>query len=102
MDGNCAMAPPGFLQLYVIRVPIGTTAVSSVYALLQHKTQETYEELLRAVIERCHHIGQYPDPTTVIVDFEQAIIQALSTELGSDTSTRRCFYHLTQGTWRKI
>ena len=33
VDGNFAMAPRGFLQLYVIRVPLGNTAVSTVYML---------------------------------------------------------------------
>ena len=38
MDGNFTMAPPGFLQLYVIRVPLGSTTVGIAYALLQRKT----------------------------------------------------------------
>ena len=29
MDGNHAVAPPGFCQLYVIRCPLGNTAVST-------------------------------------------------------------------------
>jgi len=41
MDGNFAMAPPGFLQLYVIRVPLGSTTVGLAYALLQRKTHDT-------------------------------------------------------------
>lgn len=39
MDGNFAMAPEIFQQLYVIRVPLGETAVSCVYAFLSGKSQ---------------------------------------------------------------
>lgn len=38
MDGNFAMSPPQFEQLYVIRAPLGDSAVSCVYALLSGKT----------------------------------------------------------------
>lgn len=102
MDGNYAMAPQDFLQLYVIRVPIGNTAVSTVFACLQTKTQDTYEILLQAVMDHCHEIELYPDPTTIIVDFEQAVIQAISNVFGPETHTQGCFYHLTQSTWQKI
>ena len=102
MDGNFSMAPSGFLQLYIIRVPFGEITLSTVYALLQDKSQDTYEELLSAVIDRCHELELLPDPATIIVDFEQAAIPAISVVLGPDTTTQGCFYHLTQSTWRKI
>ena len=63
MDGNFKMAPRGFLQLHVIRVPLGTTAVPTLYMLLQKKKQATYEEMFRAIIDKCHSINLYPDPT---------------------------------------
>ena len=78
MDGNYAMSSQGFLQLYVISAPIGNTAVSTLSACLQNKTQDTYETLLQAVMDRCHEIDLYPDPTTIIVDFEQATTQAVN------------------------
>ena len=34
MDGNFAMAPPLFQQLYIITAPVGESAVTCVYALL--------------------------------------------------------------------
>ena len=52
MDGNFKMAPKHFMQLYVIRVLLGETAVSTVYALLERKTQETYEKLLQAIMDK--------------------------------------------------
>jgi hypothetical protein len=49
MDGNFAMAPANFSQLYVIRVPLGDSggSVSAAYAILQRKSESTYESLLQ-------------------------------------------------------
>ena len=102
MDGNFAMAPKVFQQLYVIRVPLGDTAVSCAYALLSHKTRDCYEEMLQAILDRCETLGFTPDPTTVVTDFELATIQATNSILGHHVSTQGCFFHLTQSTWRKI
>ena len=49
MDGNFKMAPTGFLQLYVIRVPLGSTAVSVVFYLLEKKSKATYITLFNAI-----------------------------------------------------
>ena len=102
MDGNFAMAPRHFLQLYIIRVPLGNTAVTTVYALLQRKTQETYQDLIQIVLDHCARLDLYPDPITVLCDFEQAVISAVRVVLGEHVQVRGCFYHLTQSTWRKI
>lgn len=102
MDGTFEVAPLLFQQLFVIRVPLGSQAVSCVYALLPNKTQQTYEAMLTALIEYCSGLGFQPDPTTVITDFELAIINALRTVFGMNIQIHGCFYHLTQSTWRKI
>ena len=62
--------------MMVIHVPLGDTAVSVVYAFLQHKTQDTYEELFKAVLEKCAEY-LYLNPLTVMFDFEQATLQAI-------------------------
>ncbi|KAG7174250.1 putative MULE transposase domain-containing protein 2 [Homarus americanus] len=102
MDGNFAMDPPKFMQLFVIRVPLGDTAVSVVYAILQRNTQDTYEELLKAVLDKCSVYFLCPDPSTVMLDFEQAIHQAITAVLGTEVTCHGCFYHSTQASWRKI
>ncbi len=43
MDGNFALAPKLFSQLYVIRVEINKNFTTAVYILLQNKTLATYE-----------------------------------------------------------
>ena len=34
------MAPPKLMQLFIIRVPLGSTVVSVVYSFLQRKNQD--------------------------------------------------------------
>ncbi|KAL8574346.1 hypothetical protein ACOMHN_057338 [Nucella lapillus] len=102
MDGNHAVAPEHFWQLYVICCPLGDTAVSTVYALLQRKSQATYELLLQAIVDKCRLLHMEPDPSTIVIDFEQAMMRAILAVLGDHITVQGCFYHLTQTTWRKI
>ena len=102
MDGNYAMAPEIFQQLYIIRVPLGETAVSCVYAFLSGKSQNVYEEMLQSIVDGCERLGFTPDPTEIVLDFEKAAMQAVSSILGPHVATKGCFFHLTQSTWRKI
>jgi len=101
MDGN-HVAPHGFCQLYIIRCPLGNTAVSAIYALLQRKSQHTYENLLRAIVGNCSCLQHQPDPLTVVIDFESAMMRALKAVFGDHIAVQGCFYHLTQFTWRKL
>ena len=70
MDGNHTVAPTGFCQLYVIRCPLGNTARSMLYALLQRQSQETYDNLLHAIVDKCSELHHDLDPTTLFIDFE--------------------------------
>ena len=102
IDGNFAMTPRGFSQLYVIRVALGSTAVSVVYALLQNKSQQCHTDFFQAVMDYCAEKELFPSPATVMCDFEKAVIRAVEIVLGADVKIQGCFYHLTQATWRKI
>lgn len=102
MDGNFAMAPNIFKQIYVIRVPFGDTAVTSVYALLPNKTRATYEELFQAIVDKCADLNYYINVQTVVTDFEDGVLRAVLAVFGRDVESKGCFYHLTQSTWRKI
>ena len=91
------------MQLYVIRVPLGTTAVSAVYALMERKSQQCYQELFQAILDYCDTADlPAPTPSTVLCDFELAVIRALRATLPPVAAIRGCFYHLTQATWRQI
>ena len=102
MDGTFDVAPLLFTQLYIIRVPLGDSAVTCAYAFLHNKKQATYEELFTTIQDKCHSLGFNVDPVTVTVDFEQSVINALTLTFGAHLSIHGCFYHLTQSTLRKI
>ena len=102
MDGNFGMAPPNFLQVYVIHIPLGDTTVPVVYAFMQRKSEDTYTELFQTLSDSCDNLGVSADPDTVTIDFEIATKNALSATFGQHCRVQYCFYHLTQSTWRKI
>ena len=64
------MVPPGFPQLFVIRVP---WTIGEAYALVQRKTQNTYEELFLVLFDKCSSMELYPDPRTILVVFDQTV-----------------------------
>ena len=98
MDGTHPSSPGLFKQLYIIRAPLGDSAVTCVYALLPGKSQQIYEELFGAVDRKCEQMGFSPDPTTVVTDFEQAAILTFRNTFGEQVIHCGCFYHLTQNT----
>jgi len=59
----------------------GFTTVDVAYTLLQRKTHDTYEELLHALLDKCSSKELYPNPGTILVDFDQAVISAIGKNL---------------------
>ncbi|XP_076041795.1 uncharacterized protein LOC143025681 [Oratosquilla oratoria] len=102
MDVTFSMAPPLFEQVCIIRIPLSTSHISVVSTLLERKNKETYEEMLSVLLRECEHRGIFPEPEYIMVDFEQAVHQAITTTFDGEVSPRGCFYHLTQATWRKL
>lgn len=83
MDGNFAMAPNIFSQLYVIRAPLGDTAVTCSYALLSNKTQASYETMLRGIEDKCQQLGFNLDPETIHADFEKVNVEQCTNNFDS-------------------
>ncbi|XP_076069776.1 uncharacterized protein LOC143041652 [Oratosquilla oratoria] len=102
VDGTFRTAPKLFHQLYIIRCPLGESAITCVYAFLSGKTQSIYEELFQAIVEPCATLGFNLDPTTITTDFELATVNAIRTVYGDHVQCHGCFFQLTQNTWRKI
>ncbi len=91
MDGNFALAPKLFTQLYVIRVEINKSFTTAVYVLLQNKTLTSYEQMLTTILKKCEEQNLFPDPVVVHVDFERAVITAISHVLGQYIHIQGCF-----------
>lgn len=102
MDGTLSSASMIFKELYVIRAPIGNSTITCVYGLLSGMSQEVYEEFFRAIVKKREESGFRHGPLTVISDFEQVVIRAIESILGSHVTACGCFYHLSQSTWGKV
>ena len=96
MDGNFAVAPALFMQLYVILGKVAGTFVPLVYVLLERKTQSIYEAMFEVLLaNNCV-------PRVVIIDFEITVQLALHAVYGAAVEIQYCYYHLTQSTWKHI
>jgi hypothetical protein len=97
MDGTFGVAPTLFAQLYVVHGLAGNKSCPLMYALMQRQTQSSYEELFTFITDHCD-----AEPSSISVDFEKAVHQAIRVVFGDEVRIQGCFYHLTQSTWRKI
>ena len=102
VDGTFSVCPRIFKQLYVIRTLVEGIPVTCAYGLLPGKKRMHYEEFFQAVLNACEKNDCTADPENVHLDFETSSHQAIHNVLGSIVGIKGCFYHLTQGTWRKI
>ena len=103
IDGNFSMAPILFAQVYVILARVSGVILPVVFALLQRKTQTSYEHLFRILSESCTDLRLPPlGPDRVILDFEAVSINAITAVLGAGIRIQGCFFHLCQSTYRKV
>lgn len=108
-DGTFKSAPGIFYQLFTIMgkfrwMHMGQekTAVRPfVYALLENKAESTYRKVVETVIAEARKL-QIPiiHPTTIITDFELAIINVFQKLFGD--IVRACWFHLRQSVNRHI
>ena len=102
MDGTFKVVPTLFRQLYVIRAPLDESAITCIYAFMASKTEESYMELFQIINDKCIALGTNLDPTTVMLDFEKAMMNAILRFFGAHVEVKACFFHLCQSSWRKI
>lgn len=73
------------------------------YILYYRRSQEQCtQELFDAIVDRSSELGYNLQVQTVVSDFEDAVLRAVSASFGREVDSKGCFYHLTQSTWRKI
>ncbi|XP_064467768.1 uncharacterized protein LOC135378621 [Ornithodoros turicata] len=97
-DGTFKVAPQLFFQLYPVHCRVNGSVLPAVYALMTHKTTTAYITLLTALKNECGHENQ---PDVVVLDFEQAAINAFQ-DVFPNTVVRGCFFHLSQCIYRKV
>jgi hypothetical protein len=97
VDGTFKACPEVFYQLFVIHALIDSKALPMLYALLPNKLQNTYVELF----ESLKTLDQALEPVSVIVDLEQASINAIM-HVFPNSRIVGCAFHLAQNLWRRI
>ncbi|KAJ4449925.1 hypothetical protein ANN_01332 [Periplaneta americana] len=91
-----------FTQIVTIYGEYAGKALIVVYSLLPNKRQESYEVILRSVLQQFLDYGfDNSEPSVVICDFEMSIRRAVQ-HVFRHATLRFCFFHLNQSAWRKI
>ena len=83
----------GILCTYILHILI----LPCVYALLPNKQQATYNRLFEILKEHQNNLA----PQNVMVDFELAVLNAITTSF-PDSSKKGCFFHFSQAIFKKI
>lgn len=93
-DGTFKVAPLLFLQLLTIHGMFNDHAVPFIYALLTGKLEELYFEVFDVIKSTCGEFRIYfPDPATLLCDFELPIINACQRAFRNSVM-RLCHFHL--------
>ncbi|KAK3919917.1 FLYWCH-type zinc finger-containing protein 1 [Frankliniella fusca] len=102
VDGTFKVSPVLFVQVFTIHGLYKNEALPLVFALLTGKAEPLYIEVLQALKDKAaeFHVP-FPEPTTIVSDFELAIINACRKVL-PHAILRLCFFHLGQSVYRKV
>ena len=67
------------------------------------KSYEAYRQLLTIAMEKCSDIsGRDPYPSKIVIDFEAAMIKAVTDVFGYNGLVQACYFHPTKSIWRHI
>lgn len=97
MDGTFKVSPDVFLQVFTIHALIDNRSIPLIYVLMRTKAQVDYERVFRKLLE----LRPSLTPTSVLIDFEIATMNALSIMFPNATILG-CLFHLGQSLWRRI
>ncbi len=98
VDGTFDVAPEMYCQLYSFHCKIGSSYPACLYALLPNKEGETYNRLLDAFH---NNVMPNSNPTRILTDFEQAVINAFH-RFFPNAEVQGCYFHLNQCLVRKV
>lgn len=97
VDGTFKVTPEIFYQVFIIHAVYREHVVPVIYSLLRRKDGGTYTRLINEIV----NIAPNWSPTSVMMDFEQASINALKKKFPS-VSLSGCYFHLRQSIQRKL
>ena len=97
VDGTFKVTPEIFYQVFIIHAVDREHVVPVIYSLLRRKDAGTYTRLIDEVVK----IAPNWLPASVMMDFEQASINAFKKKFPS-VSLSGCYFHLRQSLHRKL
>ncbi|XP_064648761.1 uncharacterized protein LOC135500972 [Lineus longissimus] len=102
MDGTFRCCPRPYVQFFTIIGRYRGWIVPLVTVLMANRNIGCYRQVLTAVKRQVRLITHRRwQPQIVICDFEQALINAVETEL-PNADVRGCYFHFTQNLWRRV
>ena len=101
MDGTFQTCPSLFYQIFSIHIIKFGQTFPMVYALLPNKQRHTYNKAFLMLKEAAQNLDLELNPSTVMSDFELALIQAVELHF-PNAQHRGCYYHFMQAIWRKV
>jgi hypothetical protein len=100
MDGTFSSSPAIFAQLYIIHVRINNEYFPQLWCLLPDKDGATYIRLFQLLKQEAANLNFQLLPTTIHIDFEMAVIQAVRVELLIEPTG--CLFHFSQNILRHM
>ena len=101
MDGTFDYYTRFFMQMFTIHGFQNGHYVPLIFCLLPNKLTSTYIFALRSIYEKCKDMNLIFSPANVTIDYEKAIINAV-TEVWPESNIIGCRFHLTNSWWKKI
>ena len=96
MDGM-SKVPDKWMQLYTIHAIVDGISIPCVFALLPRKNEQTYKKMFKVIKTACSRYGiRFPEPSTIVVDFELAIMNAIACNFPNNPKINGCYFHLNQ------
>ena len=96
-DGTFKTAPSIFFQIFTIHALIKESIIPCIYVLLTNKSEKTY----KVVFDKLISIEPSLDPISVLIDFEIATKNAITSAF-PNSSIAGCFFHLGKSVWKKV
>ena len=102
MDATFRTAPEPYEQMFNILGDYHGRVIPLVTALMTNRTVGHYRQVMQCIKRKVLRItGQAWQPTTATMDFEQALLTAMETEM-PNTRVQGCYFHFNQSLWRHI
>jgi hypothetical protein len=100
-DGTFRTSPALFTQSYYIHVWDEYSMKPIIYSCCEDKKQESYEELLQSLLVYATKKKLVLNPSTVLIDFEQGMVNAIN-NVFPQALVKGCHFHYAQNIWKKV